>query len=353
MKAAAHELHRAWFLIEHANAFHRFTRVKISLWCQPTFNNSLRNDAGDSPSSMFLSWDRFVSSRNESWHLSHPHRLTIQDDNKKESRRVTTNRTFLLFFQSSTSISLKKKKKKKKIVSFLPSWSEGETERAHRVEDENREERSSVEEEERQRFSRWSQLVLDWETPSASVFLLVHLRAPMHRLFFSFLSRRGRVSWRARYVRHVEESKKTKGGGREEEEKKGERVGRRTRSTSLEDICAESGMNSRLTGDHPGQNGSCLALERATTFPPSSPSRFRPCRASLSGEEMPSAGLTTSTRVFGRSRFQPNGSFMRPLSSYTAATPFPSRENYRAKSQEEGFRVEERTPSYSFARSWL
>lgn len=33
----------------------------------------------------------------------------------------------------------------------------------------------------------------------------------------------------------------------------------------------------------------------------------------------PSAGLTTSTRVFGRSRFQPNDSFMRPLSSYTAA----------------------------------
>lgn len=75
------------------------------------------------------------------------------------------------------------------------------------------------------------------------------------------------------------------------------------------------------------------------------PRDFVPCRASLSGEEMPSAGLTTSTRVFGRSRFQPNGSFMRPLSSYTAATPFPSRENYRAKSQEEGFRVE--GPSYS------
>lgn len=51
----------------------------------------------------------------------------------------------------------------------------------------------------------------------------------------------------------------------------------------------------------------------------SSPSRFRPCRASLSSRNAPepSTGLTTSVRVFGRSRFRANGSFMRLLSSYT------------------------------------
>lgn len=124
--------------------------------------------------------------------------------------------------------------------------------------------------------------------------------AAMHlRLFFPPSSRAPFEE--ARYVRHVEEGKKTKRGrrrrrkGKKEEGKekkrreKGELEGP---STSLEDICAESGMNSRLTGDHPGQNGCCVVLRTSdTTFPPpllllSSPSRFRPCRASLSGQEM-------------------------------------------------------------------
>lgn len=89
------------------------------------------------------------------------------------------------------------------------------------------------------------------------------------------------------------------GGGKEKRKKKGKGKKRREKgelegpSTSLEDICAESGMNSRLTGDHPGQNGCCVVLRTSDTtflllllFVLSSPSRFRPCRASLSRQEM-------------------------------------------------------------------
>lgn len=181
--------------------------------------------------------------------------------------------------------------------------------------------------------------------------------AAMHlRLFFPPSSRAPFEE--ARYVRHVEEGKKTKRGRRRRRKGKKEEGREKKRrekgelegpSTSLEDICAESGMNSRLTGDHPGQNGCCVVLRTSdTTFPLLSsffprPRDFVPVAPHCPGKKCarPSAGLTTSTRVFGRSRFQPNDSFMHPLSSYTAARtahavflreklPRPSREEDKA-----------------------
>ena len=121
--------------------------------------------------------------------------------------------------------------------------------------------------------------------------------------------------------------KKKKKRRKETNEKERERK-KRTKekegpSTSLEDICAESGVSSRLTGDHPGQNESCTVHERRQA---SFSSRsflalaiFVPVASHCPAEMRRTidAGLTTSVRVFGRSRFRANGFYMRPLSSYT------------------------------------
>ena len=190
---------------------------------------------------------------------------------------------------------------------------------------------------------------------NASAFLLVHVRRDVCIAFFSSLvshpacteKRDGPLrAWCAAKVKKKKnEKKREKRNEREKEETKGKEGRGESEeegpSTSLEDICAESGMSSRLTGDHPGQNESCMVHERRqASF--SSRSFLALAISSLSRLIVrqkcagPSAGLTTSVRVFGRSRFRANGSFIRsrPLSSYTlwlAASSTASflRGNYR------------------------
>lgn len=140
-------------------------------------------------------------------------------------------------------------------------------------------------------------------------------------------------------MRHVEEGRKTRrrrrGEGKKEEEREGKKEERKGRAGRTQYIVGgylrRKRHEQQIDGRPPGpewvlrgppnerHNLSSSSSFFSSFFP--RPRDFVPVAPHCPGKKCarPSAGLTTSTRVFGRSRFQPNDSFMRPLSSYTAA----------------------------------